>query len=182
MRFTLIALGVALLSATPTHANVAPIAKGQATYFNKGIMEVVIANRGLQDEVAACKDCQGTVALNEPKWIGQKVILVHEGREYGPLLVVDCAEQSVEAAALKRRGWAVDVSWELAHLLGMAQRRMPLPYVEIYLFEDMREQQQQDENARRKAESGAADRGTPPNRQTYLPGTTWSALVFPVHR
>ena len=98
---------------------------GVATYYADGVMEQVLANRGL-----ACAECVGSVALLDAAHLGQRVWLQAPGRAVeGPYLVADCANRA-HVAALRARGFVVDVDWATAQRWGM---RGPLPGVRVWL-------------------------------------------------
>lgn len=100
---------------------------GLATFYADGVMDRVVAYRGL-----SCAECIGAVALLEPEHIGQQIWLQAPGREVeGPFLVADCANRA-HAPALRERGFVVDVDWETAQRWGM---RGPLPGVQVFFEE-----------------------------------------------
>jgi hypothetical protein len=55
------------------------------------------------------------VALLNCRDLGRRVWVERRGEVVGPLLVVDCAGRR-HAAALRARGWVVDLPWELGRL------------------------------------------------------------------
>ncbi len=81
-----------------------------ATYMNPGIMQQVIANRGL--------DWLDGVALNRAGDLGRTVWLMWDtGETDGPLPVVDCAQEG-HFGKRERQGRVVEVSAELARERG----------------------------------------------------------------
>ena len=105
---------------------------GQATYYDAGVMEQVVANRIAWGQVVPCPACLGYVALLDPDMLGQRVWLRRPGRaSEGPYLVTDCAAAG-HREALHRRGWAVDVDWRTAQRWGM---RGPVP-IEVLVLEE----------------------------------------------
>ncbi len=94
---------------------------GLATFYAPGLMEHVQSYRAAQAEIAACPECVGSVALLRAGDIGRKVWLQPPmGGPVGPFLVVDCARQQ-DVSPLLARNWAVDVSYELGQIWGMAR-------------------------------------------------------------
>jgi hypothetical protein len=89
---------------------------GKATFYGDGIFEQVVTYRQGIGQIQPCGECIGYVALLEPEHIGTKVWLRRPGQTaLGPFLVVDCGPQDApRKAALKARGWAVDVDPALA--------------------------------------------------------------------
>lgn len=97
---------------------------GQATYYNPGLAEQVLTNRLAWGHVQPCAECVGYVALLERAMVGERVWLQRPGQPpEGPFLVIDCAAAGHQAA-LRKRGWAVDVDWQTAQRWGM---RGPVP-------------------------------------------------------
>ena len=84
-----------------------------ATYMNPGIMQQVIANRGLSHSDG--------VALNRAGDLGRTVWLMWDSGEIdGPLVVVDCAQEA-HFEKRERQGRVVEVSAELARERGVYQ-------------------------------------------------------------
>ncbi len=93
---------------------------GLATFYAEGLMDYVRDYRLGLGQVADCPECVGAAALLRAGDIGRKVWLQAAGEEpVGPFLVVDCARRE-DFPLLSDRGWAVDVSYELGRLWGMA--------------------------------------------------------------
>jgi hypothetical protein len=85
---------------------------GTATYYNPGIMELVLRYRTRIGQIGPCPDCVGYVALSRAGDIGRKVWIRYGSDVVGPLLVIDCA---APWDFYRLDGWwAVDVSWQLA--------------------------------------------------------------------
>jgi hypothetical protein len=89
---------------------------GKATYYSEGLFEQVVSYRQGIGQIQPCAECIGYVALLEPEYIGTQVWLRRPRQAaIGPFLVVDCGPQDPPGkAALKARGWAVDVDPALA--------------------------------------------------------------------
>lgn len=82
-------------------------AVGLATYYNPGVFETVLRNRGIAPD--ACADCIGWAALLWPGDMSRTVCV----NGYGPLLVVDIAAAH-HRAGLIAKNWIVDIdpdSW-----------------------------------------------------------------------
>ena len=103
----------AALWLTPTGE---PAINGRATYYSPGLMEQVASNRGMN-----LADYAGGVALNRRADLGRTVWIIHDGKEYGPFKVIDCARQGADFEERERRGLVVEVSWQQGvewHMLG----------------------------------------------------------------
>ena len=100
------------------------IASGLATRYNPFVMDAVVRNRIKWHQLPPGTDSHRCVALLDACEIGRQVWLEHpDGRIIGPVIVADCA-QSVHKGMLRRRKWAVDLSYELAVELGVIHRPM----------------------------------------------------------
>jgi hypothetical protein len=105
--------------------------QGLATYYNPGVMERVLDNRLAANDIDACPDCVGTVALLRAGDIGRKVWLQPPGGDpVGPFLVIDCARRT-DVQPLLDRNWVVDVSFEVGQYWGMNR-----PLDGVIVFED----------------------------------------------
>lgn len=95
------------------------IASGLACRYNDGVMDTVEANRLRWGQVTACPDCVGRVALLDCRRLDDRVWLGVPGRGIvGPVWVTDCAAAH-DVAALRARGFAVDLGYDLAVRLGV---------------------------------------------------------------
>jgi len=95
------------------------IASGMATRYSPETMDQVYQNRLRWGHVQPCSECVGQVALLDCSRLGQRVWLESpSGAIVGPVLVVDCAA-SHHTDMLLERGFAVDLSYELAESLGV---------------------------------------------------------------
>lgn len=100
------------------------LVSGDATYYHPGIFERVVANRLAWGHIEPCAECIGYVALLDAESIGRRVWLQRPGEPVeGPFLVADCAAAG-HRAALRARGWVVDVDYETAQRW---QMRGPVP-------------------------------------------------------
>ena len=103
-------------------ANVAAaviIASGIATRFDPLVMDEVVQNRARWGQIDPGVPVKGYVALLDCERLGQLVwIQAPDGRVVGPVMVADCA-QGIHRDGLVDRGFAVDLSWELAQELGV---------------------------------------------------------------
>lgn len=120
------------VSASSAYGSPELLAAGKATFYEDGIMEIVLKNRNL-----TCPECIGHVALLDCTHLATLVSLRYGGKVYEPLLVADCAARQ-HAPGLVRSGWAVDVEWQLAEQLGMTSPRRPLAYVEVYAYTEVK--------------------------------------------
>ena len=102
------------------------IASGMATRYDPGVADQVIANRARWGQVPASTDPALSLALLECQHIGIAVWLEHGGAVTGPYTVIDCAQEQ-HKAALQKRGFAVDLSYELARRLGL-----PISHVKVW--------------------------------------------------
>ena len=106
------------------------IASGMATRYSPETMDQVYQNRLRWGHVQPCSECVGRVALLDCSRLGQRVWLeLPTGAIIGPVLVADCAA-SHHAEVLQDRGFAVDLSFELAESLGVVDA--PLPGVRVW--------------------------------------------------
>lgn len=95
------------------------IASGLATRYDPGVMDEVVYNRVQWGQVDADTPHLGYVALLGCDRLGEQVWLEHpDGRVIGPAVVADCAARR-DRARLVQLGFAVDLSWELAQVLGV---------------------------------------------------------------
>jgi len=96
---------------TETHGGTRLPATGWATYYGDGIFEQVLANQLRYDNIQpdTCPACVGNAAMLWPEDLDRIVcLLTEDGREYGPLWVVDSAA-SQHRQALIDSGWVVDL-------------------------------------------------------------------------
>jgi hypothetical protein len=93
-------------------------ASGQASYYGRGVMEGVYANRLVLGDVDPCGDCVDFVAMRLRSDVGRRVVIRYAGVVYGPFLVVDCAAPRDLGLMVARRR-VVEVSWEQAAAWGM---------------------------------------------------------------
>lgn len=89
------------------------IASGLATSYAPDVMDEVVSNRVRWGHIE--EGGVGYVALLDCDRIGDLVLLEH-GDVVIPVMVADCAAQH-DRARLVKRGFAVDLSWELAERL-----------------------------------------------------------------
>jgi len=95
------------------------IASGIATRYDPDVMDAVVENRIGWGQVDGSLDVAGYVALLDCDRIGEMVwIQAPDGRVVGPVLVADCAKGH-HRDGLADRGFAIDLSWELAQELGV---------------------------------------------------------------
>jgi hypothetical protein len=121
----------AIAIATVLTTILTPVAEGKATRYNPGIMDRVVANRVRWHHIDLAKPHAGYIALADPDLLGEQAwIQWPDGRLTGPYLVADCGQQAHQDH-LKRIGFAVDLSWELAVKFGVIDK--PLPGVRIYI-------------------------------------------------
>ena len=89
----------------------APAIQGEPTYYDEGIMQRVIANRGLT--------WADGVALNRAGDLGRTIwLLWPDGTVDGPLPVVDCAQRGEHYRTRERQNRVVEVSAKLAQQRG----------------------------------------------------------------
>ncbi len=112
------------------------LAIGIATSYGPGVMDEVVANRTAWGQLPAASH-RGYVALADCDHIGRRVGLEMPGGVWmGPMLVADCGAAH-DQEYLKRIGFAVDLSYELAVELGVPRpglwkvwsRRPTVPHV-----------------------------------------------------
>lgn len=108
----------------PAYAAQSPLpVRGQAMYYNPGVMQKVIAYRQRLHQIDECADCIGHVALLRSGDINRRIWLqISEDTVEGPFLVTDVAARH-DIPRLLRIGWGIDVDWETAQRWNM---RMPL--------------------------------------------------------
>src|SRR5450756_1681938 len=94
------------------------VVRGQATFYGRGVMERVYANRLAMGDVDPCGDCVDFVAMRLRSDVGRRVVIRYAGVVYGPFLVVDCAAPRDLGLMVARRR-VVEVSWEQAAAWGM---------------------------------------------------------------
>ncbi|MFN8442737.1 MAG: hypothetical protein U0175_18320 [Caldilineaceae bacterium] len=99
----------------PTYADQSPLpVRGQAMYYNPGVMQKVITYRQRMHQIQDCADCIGYVALLRAGDINRKIWLqVSDDTVEGPYLVTDVAARH-DIPRLLRLGWGIDVDWETA--------------------------------------------------------------------
>ena len=103
---------------------VALLASGVATRYNPGVMDVVVTRRIQYGQVDPAMPARGFVALLDCEHLGRQVWLEGPDRETGgrrvdgPYIVADCAAGE-HRQALAERGWAADLSWEVAMAWGV---------------------------------------------------------------
>ncbi len=95
------------------------IASGIATRYDPGVMDEVVENRTRWGHLDPDAQVAGYVALLDCDRLGELVWLqAPGGRVLGPVMVADCA-QDAHRDGLLDRGIVVDLSWELALVLGV---------------------------------------------------------------
>ena len=95
------------------------IASGMATSYAPGVMDRVVKNRVQFGHIDGSLDVRGYVALLDAEHIGRLVwIESPDGKIIGPVMVADCAAQH-DYDRLVKKGFAVDLSYELAQELGV---------------------------------------------------------------
>jgi hypothetical protein len=110
-----------------------PVTEGEATRYNPGIMTQVVENRVKWGHIDLDVPHFGYVALSDKGYIGERAwIEWPDGRLTGPYLVADCGARH-DLPALDAKGFAVDLSWELAVQFGVIDA--PLSGVAIYIEE-----------------------------------------------
>ena len=106
------------------------IVSGLATRYAPDTMSEVVQNRVRWGQVDLSVEHDGYVALLDAEHIGRTVYLeMPDGTVSGPHLVADCAQEK-HRGSLIERGWAVDLSYELAMELGVTNG--PLPGVRVW--------------------------------------------------
>lgn len=121
----------ALAIATVLTTILTPVAEGKATRYNPGVMDRVVANRVRWKHIDLSKPHAGYIALADRQYIGEQAwIQWPDGRLTGPYLVADCG-QGTHQDYLKRIGFAVDLSWELAVKFGIIDK--PMPGVRVFI-------------------------------------------------
>lgn len=104
------------------------IASGLATSYSDGVMAEVVANRIAWNQLPPDTDAAQGVALLTCDRLGERVWITTPTRIL-PAVVTDCA-QAGHRAELVERGWAVDLSAELAAELGAVLA--PLAGVQVW--------------------------------------------------
>jgi len=93
------------------------VAKGKATHYSAGVMQVVLHNRIRWKHITPqqlTRPHLGYVALREAKYLGSQVwLVINDETWHGPFLVVDCAALN-DYPHLDKIGFAIDLSYELA--------------------------------------------------------------------
>lgn len=108
-----------------------PVAEGEATRYNPGVMAQVVENRIRWGQLDLDVPHLGYVALADREYIGERVwIEWPDGRLTGPYLVADCGARH-DLPTLAEKGFAVDLSWALAVQFGVVDA--PLEGVTVYL-------------------------------------------------
>lgn len=98
--------------------------RGRAMYYNPGIMSEVLSYRLQLNQVQACGNCVGYVALLRAGDLNRKVWLQwDDGTVEGPFLVIDVAARQ-HVPSLLARNWVADVDYRTAIRRGMNR---PLP-------------------------------------------------------
>jgi hypothetical protein len=121
----------ALVIATVLTTILTPVADGKATRYNPGVMDRVVANRVRWNHIDLSKPHAGYIALADADYIGEQAwIQWPDGRLTGPYLVADCGANR-DQAYLKKIGFAVDLSWELAVKFGVIDK--PMPGVRVFI-------------------------------------------------
>ena len=107
---------------------------GVATYYNPGVMDIVVRNRTTWGQLKPDVS-RPFVALMDCSLIGHKVWIwwVKERVFEGPFIVADCAARK-DIPALKRKRFAVDVEWRIARKHGM---KGPVP-VRVFVEKEER--------------------------------------------
>jgi len=117
------------------------IAAGMATRYDPGLMKQAYENHLRWGHITECPECLGQVALLDCSWLDERVWLHVDGIWLGPVHVTDCAAAH-DQDRLKKRRWAVDLSWHLARWLNVIDdirrgfevwRSPPMPMGEIGL-------------------------------------------------
>ena len=104
---------------TPILTATVMIAAGLATRYDAGVMDRVYDNRLAWEQVTACPECAGRVALVDCAWLDDRVWLrTPGGALVGPVHVTDCGNRA-HRAQQQARGLAVDLAWPLAQRLGV---------------------------------------------------------------
>ena len=94
------------------------IASGMATRYEPGLMERVVENRQNWQHLDTDTDPAQCVALLDCTLLGQQVILEFPDGALSQVTVADCA-QAEHRQQLLDRGWAVDLSYQLAERHGV---------------------------------------------------------------
>ena len=95
-------------------------ARGWATYYGEGLFAGVVRNqlRYANIQPDTCPQCKGYAAMLWPEDIDRVVcLLTEDGREFGPLWVVDVAAGH-HRQALIDGGWVIDLQWKVWQELG----------------------------------------------------------------
>lgn len=98
---------------------------GLATFYDPGVMEQVVANRGMNLDLY-----KGGLAANRSGDVGRTAWLEVDSRILGPFKIVDCAQRGDHFRDRERNGMIVEVGWETAVELGM---KGPIP-VTLHFF------------------------------------------------
>jgi hypothetical protein len=111
-----------------------PTRYGKATYYDRGVMEEVFANRLAMGHVKTCAECVGYAALPTPADLGKRIWVRNERTEEwrGPLLAIDCAAPG-DLAAMQAGGVVVEVDFATATAWKMAG---PIPVEVVFAQPD----------------------------------------------
>lgn len=96
------------------------IASGLATSYAPDVMDEVVANRTRWGQLTPHQDHEGYIALLDCDRIGE-VVWLERGHQLIPVMVADCAARH-DREALIGKGFAVDLSYELAERFGVIDR------------------------------------------------------------
>lgn len=112
-------LGNGTPAPAPYHSDVASTATmtelpatGWATFYNNGVFETVLRNRGLPADACVSQGRVGCVAMLWEKDQGREICAVVNGEVYGPYIVVDMASDR-DRPGLIADGWVLDVQYEV---------------------------------------------------------------------
>lgn len=108
------------LQLSPPYSEPTPLPiTGLAMYYAPQVMDRVELYRERMNQIEACEECIGRVALLRAGDLGRLVwIQVEDGIVEGPFQVLDVAARH-HIPDLLRRNWVVDVDYETARRWGM---------------------------------------------------------------
>ncbi|PJE63382.1 hypothetical protein COU89_03655, partial [Candidatus Roizmanbacteria bacterium CG10_big_fil_rev_8_21_14_0_10_45_7] len=94
--------------------------QGYVTWYGRaGLMAEVATNQLAWGQITPCAECKGDISLMRQGDINRRVwIRRASGVVEGPYRVVDCAAKKDVATILKYKGWAADLSYEIAQNWG----------------------------------------------------------------
>ncbi len=106
--------------------------KGTATYYAKGVMDIVLKNRVSWGQIdpSTCPDCKGYVAMMRKGDLGRKVWIrientqnsnLNKGTVLGPYLVIDMGAKG-DIKSLLEKNFVIDLSYEIANYIGMVNK------------------------------------------------------------